>query len=151
MQFGGEPTTGDAKKSPSRNNTVLVAGAVVIVVLAALAGFFFWQYNNLKANPDSVAQETTQRLVAKVDKLYAIPEEEPTVAQISDKEKLKDQPFFQSAENGDYLLIFTNAKLAILYRESENRLVNVGPIAITPENEEGEKKEESNTGQNENE
>jgi hypothetical protein len=148
MQFGGvEPTPKGGAKSPGRNNTVYIAGAVVIVVLAVLAGFFFWQYNNIKANPDSVAQETTQRLVGKVDRLYAIPDEEPTVAQISDKEKLEDQPFFQNAENGDYLLIFTNAKLAILYRENENRLVNVGPIAITPEEQSGN----NNRGNNENE
>jgi hypothetical protein len=144
MQFGVEPPKGD-RKSPSRNNAVLIVSAVVIVALAALAGFFYWQYSNLKANPDSVAQETTQRLVDKVGTLYALPEEEPTVAQISDKEKLKDQPFFQSAENGDYLLIFTNAKLAVLYREADNRLINVGPIAITPE------EQQNNRGDNENE
>lgn len=112
---------------------VFAVTAAVVVILAGLAGFFYWKYTDLRANPDSVAQETTQRLVNKVGNLYALPDEEPTVAQISDREKLNDQPFFQNAENSDYLLIFTNAKLAVLYREDENRLINVGPIAITPE------------------
>jgi len=104
-----------------------------MVLLALIAGYFFWQYTKLKANPDAAAQETTQRLVGKVEKLYQLPDEKPTVAQINDKDKLKEQPFFKSAQNGDYLLIFTNAKLAVLYREGENKLINVGPIAITPQ------------------
>lgn len=119
--------------SPSRNKIVIAVIAAVIVLLAVVAGYFFWQYTNLKANPDAAAQETTQRLTDKVSKLYALPSEKPTVAQINDKEKLKEQPFFKSAQNGDYLLIFTNAKLAVLYRENENKLINVGPIAITPQ------------------
>ncbi|HEU4985022.1 MAG TPA: hypothetical protein VFT58_05230 [Nitrososphaera sp.] len=125
-------------KSPRKKKVLLIGGiTLVIIVLAGLAAFFYWRYNDLKANPESIAQDTTNRLVDKVEKLYAVPDEEPTVAQISDKEKLSDQPFFQNAENGDYLLIFTNAKLAVLYRENDNRLINVGPIAITPENQEG--------------
>ena len=150
MQFGVEPPKGDKKLPNRQRNVFVVVGAVLIVAFAAAAGFFYWQYTNLKANPDSVAQETTQRLVDKVGKLYALPEEEPTVAQISDKEKLKDQPFVQSAENGDYLLIFTNAKLAVLYREADNRLINVGPIAITPE-QQGEQNNNNNGGNNEDE
>lgn len=111
---------------------VIIAGAVLVLALAGAAGYFFWQYTNLKNNPNSAAQEATQRLVGKVGQLYALPsDEQPTVAQVQDKEKLKDQAFFSKAENGDYILIYTNAKLALLYREKENRLMNVGPITIS--------------------
>lgn len=114
-----------------------IIGAVVVLALAAAAGFFYWQYTNLKNNPNAVAQETTARLVGKVSKLYVLPnDEQPTVVQVQDKEKLKDQQFFTKAENGDYLLIYTNAKLALLYREKEDRLVNVGPINISDKAEE---------------
>jgi hypothetical protein len=58
-------------------------------------------------------------------------DETPTLATVTDKTKLKDQPFFKDAENGDQILIFPQAKKAIIYREKENRLINVGPIAIT--------------------
>ena len=119
--------------SSSGRNKLTIVTIAVMVLLALIAGYFFWQYTKLKANPDAAAQETTQRLVGKVEKLYQLPNEKPTVAQINDKDKLKEQPFFKSAQNGDYLLIFTNAKLAVLYREGENKLINVGPIAITPQ------------------
>jgi len=130
MQMGNELKTGSKFSGRSKLVALVI---VIIVALAATAGYFFWQYSDLKANPDAAAQETTQRLVGKVSKLYAVPDETPTVAQINDKEKLKEQPFFQSTQNGDYLLIFTKAKLAVLFRENENKLINVGPIAITPE------------------
>jgi hypothetical protein len=135
MRGGSEPV-----ESPMKRNIVVGVAIALIVIFAAAAGYFFWQYSNLKANPDAAAQETTQRLTEKVGKLYALPTEKPTVAQINDKEKLKEQPFFKGAQNGDYLLIFTNTKLAVLYRESENKLINVGPIAITPQQQAEQKK-----------
>jgi hypothetical protein len=64
-----------------------------------------------------------------VSKLYYLPKDEkPTVAQIEDKSKLEGQSFFTGAQNGDYLLVYTNAKIALLYREHDNKLVNVGPV-----------------------
>ena len=56
--------------------------------------------------------------------------ETPTVATISDKEKLTGQPFFKSPENGDILFAYTTAMKAILYRPSTNKIINVAPITI---------------------
>lgn len=109
---------------------LFIIGGVVIAVLAVLAGFFFWQYINLKNNPNAEAEETTKRLVTEVGKIYALPDEKPTVAKVQDKEKLKDQSFFKNAENGDFILLYNNAKIALLYRESEHKLMNVGPINL---------------------
>ena len=121
--------------------TLLIVAAIVFVSAVAAAGYFFWQYNALKSNPDTIAKEKTDTLVTKVGKLYVLPKETPTVAEISDKEKLKDQAFFNNAQNGDYLLLFTNAKQAIIYRESTNQLINVGPISISSDETKAEKQE----------
>lgn len=123
----------------SKMKVILTVCIVALVVAIGVAVFFFVRYNNIRNNPESVSQETTQRIVAKVDELYALPtDEEPTIAEVSDKEKIKEQPFFKNAENGDYILIYPEAKTAILYRESENKLINVGPIAISEGSQEGE-------------
>ena len=112
----------------------LVLSLVYIIIVVGALGFGAAQYSNyrdLKNNPDQVAAQESSRITEKVSKLYKLPSETPTIATVQDKEKLKDQPFFKDANNGDTILIYQGARLAIIYRESENRLINVGPIAIT--------------------
>ena len=76
-------------------------------------------------------QAEVDSLIAEVGSLIALPtDEKPTVATVSDVEKLKDQPFFKNAANGDKVLIYTNAKKAILYRPSEKKVVEVGAVNI---------------------
>ena len=76
-------------------------------------------------------QAEVDRLVSEVGSLIALPsDEKPTVATITDIEKLKDQQFFKNAKNEDKVLIYTNAKKAILYRASEKRIIEVGAVNI---------------------
>ncbi|MEK7168727.1 MAG: hypothetical protein AAB778_01830 [Patescibacteria group bacterium] len=77
------------------------------------------------------AQAEVDVLIAEVGKLLALPsDEKPTVATITDVEKLKEQTFFKNAMNNDKVLIYTKAKKAILYRPSENKIVEVGAVNI---------------------
>lgn len=114
-----------------KTKVMIIAASAAFVVLAGVAGFFAWQYFNVTANPDKKNEETISRLTEAVGMIYMLPDEKPTVAQIQDKEKLKDQTFFAKAENGDYILIYSENKLALLYREKDRKLVNVGPISIS--------------------
>lgn len=122
-------------KRGGKNNTLVIVLVLLVLAGFGTAGYVYYQYNNLKNNPDASKQAQQQEvdaLKAKVAKLISIPNEEtPTIATVTDKEKLKDQPFFKEAQNGDKILIFPQAKKAVIYRESENKLINVGPIAIT--------------------
>lgn len=102
----------------------IVGIAVVLVVCAVLV---------LKNKPVDKSRETAD-LIKKVSVLITLPKEVPSVATVADKSKLSDQSFFKNAENGDKVLIFTDAKKAYLYRPSSNRIIEVGPINInTPE------------------
>jgi len=109
---------------------------ISLLVISAIGGMttgitYFRKYQALKADPTIEAQKETEALVATVGKLMELPTDEtPTVATIADKEKLKDQPFFAKAENGDKILAFTKAMQAILYRPSANKIINVAPILI---------------------
>lgn len=79
-------------------------------------------------------QAETDALVAEVGKLIDLPKDEkPTVATVTDIDKVKDQPFFKNAKNGDKVLIYTNAKKAILYRPSEKRIIEVGAVNLNQE------------------
>jgi hypothetical protein len=118
-------------KGLGTRNLLLIGGGVIVVLLVAV-GTLFIKYNDLKKTPDTTATTTSNRIIEKVSKIYVVPtNEQPTVALVQDKTKLNDQPFFKSAENGDYILVYSTSKLAMVYREQANKLVNVGPINIT--------------------
>jgi hypothetical protein len=109
----------------------LVALVVLIALLPSL--YFYNQYKKTQKILDTLpksADETIQ-LLDKVGKLIKLPkDEDPLIATVSDKEKLKNQAFFQIAENGDKVLIYSKAKKAILYRPSSNMVVDVVPVNI---------------------
>lgn len=85
--------------------------------------------------------EDIRKILSKVEKNILLPEDEtPTVATISDVEKLKSsQLFFAKAENGDKVLIYTKAKKAILYRPSIAKIIEVAPIDLEEEKLENQK------------
>ena len=84
-----------------------------------------------KSNPEKAAQAEVDKYVDEVSKLYALPsDEQPSVATVNDKEKLKDQAFFANADNGDVTLIYADSKLALLYRPSTKQIVNVSTVTI---------------------
>lgn len=144
IQLGGNRRNDNTNTTKKR--VLIIVGVVVFIAAITAAAFFFWQYNAIKSNPESVSQEKVARVVERVGKIYALPAEKPTVADITDKDKLKDQAFFKDAENGDQLLIFSEKKLAIIYRESSNKLINVGPISLDDKTEQ-KTSDSSNTGQ----
>src|SRR4030042_292294 len=105
------------------------------ILVVVLFGVGAWKYREmshelqeLKTNPSKLqqfVQDDQKSLVATVGKLMKLPAEDPTIAQVSDATKLKDQPFFAGAQNGDQVLIYTNARKAILYRPSTNQIIDV--------------------------
>lgn len=108
----------------------------IFLLLVCGSGYLFYQYQMVKKqlteNPimaEKTAQEQTKKLVSEISKLMVLPQNEtPTLATVTDIKKLKDQPFFRQAKNGDQLLIFTKEKVAILYDPKAHKIVNVGPI-----------------------
>lgn len=112
------------------------AAAMILVTLVAaiaiiLAGYFYLEVRQLKQNPQLTAQEEASELVWKVSKLIVLPEgETPTVATVADPDALKDQAFFAKAQKGDKVLIYPQAKKAVLYSVSMNKVIDVAPLNI---------------------
>lgn len=109
-----------------------------LLVLSTLVSASYFSQNQatkeelaqLKSNPQAVAQSETKNLVAKVSTLVELPNEQPTVATVTDVSKLKSQPFFSKAQNGDKVLIYTKAKKAYLYSVSLNKILEIAPVNI---------------------
>ena len=116
---------------------IIFAGIGLAVLIFAPSYFFYSKYQKaqkLLKDPSYIQKQEVKSLVEKVGKLIDLPEgEEPTIATVSDKEKLSAQPFFSKAENGDHVLIYTKAKKAVLYRPSTNKIIEVGPVNIGQE------------------
>ena len=110
----------------------LPASLLIVCIIAFSSSFYFWRQTVLlKSNPQEASEKEVKDIIRKVEEFLILPEgETPTLATVTDPEKLKDQPFFMKAQKGDKVLIFTNAKKAILYRPSEQKIVEVAPLNI---------------------
>jgi hypothetical protein len=113
----------------------IIFGLALIAVLGSLftAIYFYRQYQNLKKNPDSVAKAEVKQVTRAIGKFMDLPaNEEPSLATITDEVKLKEQDFFKNSKNGDKVLIYAQARKAILYRPSTNRVIEFAPLLINP-------------------
>lgn len=104
----------------------------LIIILLGTTGYFYYQFHKLSKSPVAAqitTQEEAQKLATDVGKLMLLPKDEvPTIATVTDIDKLKDQLFFRNATNGNKVIIYPNSKLAIIYDPKANLIVNVGPI-----------------------
>lgn len=119
-----------AGKIISRIKSFLPLGLVTVLALLA-ASYYYNEASRLRANPQAKAQNEVAQVVARVGELIVLPEgEDPTVATVTDPERLRDQPFFAKAKTGDRVLIYTNARKAILYDPVQHRILEVAPLNI---------------------
>lgn len=81
----------------------------------------------------SPKEDEVKKIVAEVAKLARLPQNEtPSIATITDVSKLKDQPFFKDAKNGDILLVFNNSGKAVLYDPKDKKIVDVTTLSTSP-------------------
>lgn len=102
---------------------------IAIALLIILIGGSFLAYQRTKKTDDL---NNVAVIIEKVSRHYKLPEsEEPALATVTDKSKIST-PFLNSAENGDKLLIYQDAKKIIIYRPSIDRIIDTGPVSIAP-------------------
>lgn len=112
---------------------IIVVGVVLLAALGSSL-YFYKQYQKtqqLLQNPTLAAKIQEKALLDQVGKLMVLPTgEDPQIATVSDVTKLQDQPFFAHAVNGDKVLIYTKARIAILYDPIANKIINVAPVNL---------------------
>lgn len=111
---------------PSKISKLQIITFLLVVALIASSTYFYLKYKNEQAkNPTRETIET----VSAVSKLIELPQnEEPSIATVTEKDKLAEQEFFIDSENGDKVLIYPKASKAILFRPSTNKIINVTSI-----------------------
>lgn len=106
-------------------------GALVILSLGAVV--YFWRAaSGLKAgSQETIEDKAIAQVLEQVAGLMVLPQgETPTIATVTDLEKLRDQPFFVNAKEGYKVLIYTNARKAILYDPEHHKIVEVAPLNV---------------------
>jgi hypothetical protein len=126
----------EIEEKPKKKRRQLPIAEITLLSVTVLAlvfgGFFFYKYqdlNNKYQNLTMSEEDRIRQTVEKVSKLYNIPsfdQEKPTQYIVSDPEQVKSNEFFKDANKDDILLTYPKADLAILFRPSENRIINVG-------------------------
>lgn len=136
----------------------LVALLLLVILVFSGTAVFMAKYPNtfsfigLTGNPQLALQQENEKTIEAVGRLMDLPSDEvPTIATVTDVSAVSDQPFFQSAQNGDRVLIYASAKKAILYRPGGNRIIEVGAVNINQQNQVEISEEEQSTPEVENE
>jgi len=95
---------------------------VAFIGLVIAAAYLYYQNREITGKNNEAA---TKRLVKKISKFMILPEGLPTLATVTDKTKINNQPFFKDAENGDKVLIYPESQKVILYRPSNKKVIEV--------------------------
>lgn len=121
------PEAEPIRKSRHVSPAVMVLG-VLLAITVSVAGYFYYEYRQGLKPADA---EEIKNLTAELGKIMELPDGEvPTLATVTDKGKLADQPFFRKAENGDKVLIYTNNGRAIIYRPSTKKIIDVTAVNV---------------------
>ncbi len=134
----------DTKNLSSRSTTPTGRSQLIMmwILLILALGAFMWSFLNYTQTKKQLAiltdpklaselsQRETEVLLEKIAKHAVLPKEKnPVVAVINDVEQLAaTQDFYSMAHNGDKVVIYSNARKAIIYDEKADRIVNIGPV-----------------------
>ncbi len=112
-------------------------GALIVVLVVAV-GVLAYGYMDTRKELTNLAKTNSsggdlerERLVAEIGAYMQLPDEDPTLAAVSDVSKLKGQEFFKNAQNGDRVLIFSKAERALLYRPSTHKVIEYSRISVS--------------------
>lgn len=103
-----------------RRRFVFSALALLVAITFSLSAYFAYKtYHTDFSRTDAMAT-----LVKKLGTVADLPADEaPTVAEVTDKDRFDDQPFYRKAENGDMIFLYAQAGRAVLYRPSNGRII----------------------------
>ena len=136
------PEIGSNVPKKHRSKKMFIILTVSVVVLLSAGGFAYYSYKtrSLFFNTNNRAELTegisanlggsneVEDLIKEVGKIMLLPDETPILATVTDLAKVKDQDFFSKAALGDKVLIYMEAKKAILYRPSDGMIIEVGRV-----------------------
>lgn len=116
-----------AKSKKSRFSKVfIIVLAFIMVLLLTACGYFYYQYKLATVDPQKEQQKKASSIVKEVGQYMQLPQDDQVnIIEVNDKNQYSGQPLFMKAQNGDKMLFFTKANLAVLYRPSSKKIITV--------------------------
>lgn len=109
--------------------TVVLSTLLLCAVIVSVALYF-----RIPSNPEADQRKDLKKTLERVSRIMVLPtNEEPTLATVTDLSKLKDQPFFANAQDGDKVLIYPRSLKAILYSPSKDKIIEVSSVNLPPQ------------------
>lgn len=108
----------------------VLIGLLVLTIMVSVYFYIQWKRTLSEIQVENInTPEEIAQITAVISTFMQLPVgEEPTIATVLDAEQLRSQPFFVHSKNGDKVLIYIEAKKAILFRPENNRVIEVAPI-----------------------
>lgn len=116
---------------------------LVLIVLLGLAAGSAYLYTQYEATQEKVEQLSTvqgqeelnktqtEQLLGEMRQMILLPtDEDPAVATIIDINQLNSNEFYKDAQNGDRVIVYSNAKKAYIYRPDTKMVINVGSFQV---------------------
>lgn len=118
-------------KNTTGKKVLIVVNVLLLIGLAGTTAYLYMDNKDLKDQITLTSEEKNARLIEEINKVFDLPEEEPVVAVVTDPDEFKKQySAFDNAESGDYLLFYRKARLNVLYRSSEKRVVKTATVTV---------------------
>jgi hypothetical protein len=131
---GGTITRKIKRLMAGRKRFKLVLGVLSIALIIGLLYGYIQTRNELKrvSDPQSAMRQEAEALAEDVGKFLDLPKDEtPSVATVKDENQLQGLLFFERAEKGDKVLIYSEAKRAVLYRPTTKKVIEYAPVEST--------------------
>ncbi len=122
------------QQKPSFSQIVIIILVLLLIIVGSVALYYRQKAlvgGSSTASNEEQLQKDVNALLEKIGKLIVLPvDEKPVIATVTDPSKLKSQAFFANTQVGDKVIIYPQAKKAILYNPSLNKIVEVAPLNI---------------------
>lgn len=127
----------ETKKTRKGGNSIpyrfYLLGVVVILLVVGGGGYYGYMYWQASQNSPEAqvaqAEEEKKAVLDQLSKLMVLPEGDPVLFKVSNEEVMRQQQaFFKDTKNDDVLLVFQESGKAIIFRPSQNMIVNAGPV-----------------------
>jgi len=104
---------------------------VIIGLICTYALIMGAIYKNEMANKNKAQAKEEQQTVDKIAKLLRLPNETPIFTTVYNEKDFENNNLFRVVKKGDKILLFINAKQAVIYRPSTNQVIEVLPVKET--------------------